>query len=57
MRYRIIKKDRHGTVYDVEKYSEAELVVHLQSTFENTDHTIVAIINLSSAAHEEGKNG
>lgn len=50
MKYRIIKQEPNGTIYDVERNGESELILHLQSTFENTDHKVIAVINLTSSS-------
>lgn len=47
MRYRITKQEPDGTIYEIERNSDAELVLHLQSTFENTKHVVIAIINIT----------
>ena len=47
IKYKLVKKDSNGDVYYTSCLSDEDLLGHINGTFRNTDHEIIAIINVA----------
>ena len=45
-KYIVIKRDpKDGRIYTVNIFTDADLLLHVMGTFENTDHIILSVVN------------
>ena len=46
IKYRVIKRDSNNRIYETHLRTDSELADHISGTFENTNHKIIAVINI-----------